>query len=82
MTQEKVKSITLNELIKSLQELKKELKEKHGVSKPGNVRLFMSVDPEGNHFNSINKDDMFGYEKDTEQGEVITLWPWEEYVEL
>ena len=78
----RIKSITVDEFIKALQDLKEKLKRVNGVEKPGNLEIFMSADTEGNYFNSLNKEDMFRYDKNTEQGNVVTLWPWEDDIEL
>lgn len=74
-------SMTINELIKKLNDVK-EFAKQQGIAKPGNIKVFMSSDAEGNSYNSMFKDDSVSFDRETLEGDVVVLWPYEEYVEL
>lgn len=81
----KLETASINDVIKTLTNLKKELTAK-GVKNAGNIPVMLSSDEEGNYFGTLqftnNHATSLGYDEDTDYGKVVTLYPYEEYIEL
>lgn len=81
----KLETASINDVIRTFTNLKKELTAK-GVKNAGNIPVMLSSDEEGNHFGTLqftnNHGTSLGYDEDTDYGRVVTLYPYEEYIEL
>lgn len=71
MAKEELKTMKVSELIKVLQEYKKEL---------GDIPVFHQTDPEGNGFGTINVDSI-SWTEGTNVGKAMFIFPYNENIE-
>lgn len=69
-----IETLTLDNLIGLLQNAKKEI--------PGDTKVFLSSDPEGNSFGTLDNKWSFGYDKNTNYGAALVISPYAEGIDL
>lgn len=67
-----MKTLTVNQLIKNLTDIKK--------AGYGNIPVYLSSDPEGNSFGSIDKEQSVAYDADIPTN--IVIYPFEQDTEI